>query len=363
MKCPNCDYETAKKSNLTRHINAKHAVTATWFPCTVCDRKYKYQNNLIRHMVIHPYTSQNNTISSQNNTISSQNNTIVAQKDTISSQKDTIAKPTNICDKCSKVFASKYSLQRHTNICDGTKDTKTCPKCMKVFAFVQGKNRHLKTCEGSKELVLVPQQQQQQSGQVPSSVINNNHIQTQNNNNNIQQNNNIVINYTNIVAFNPENITETVQMLTDDIDIKKIKNAIKTQAKPDVLLSYTKQLLNKSENRCVKKTNLRSGHSSVHVGNNKWEVKPDVIVYPKLVSDIATMFSDFLSGQRNKLSVPKHILEALMQFTEYIADNGYCNETTVEQERVKSNYKRIIAGTKTAVYKNSNSVLPTIATE
>jgi len=327
MKCEHCSYETSKKSNLLRHVKNVHTQTEKAHICLNCDRKFKYQSNLTRHMVsktcIQP-AQQNNTLPQQNVNIPQQNVNI-----------------SHVCQRCSKTLASKQSLDRHVAVCDGTLNAKMCPKCHKTFAFRQSKTVHMKTCEA-----VISQHHTNnihtQNNYNNSSVNVNNINHQQNNNNNIT-----------IVTFNPEDIHTIVPLLTDHIDMNVLRRAIKTQQKPDVLLKYTEELLKKPENRCVKKTNLRSSHSSVHVGNNRWRLKPDALVYPKLVSDIATLVQALLEHRLNFPNIPKHIIDGLAAFNEYMCDNGYCNETPAEADNVKHGYKRVVSGTKSLVYEQT----------
>ena len=367
MKCTFCAYETDKKANLTRHIRLVHTDTAPAFSCSICDRKFKYEHNLRRHMVMKKCTTstqqninmaqQNINMAQQNINIDQQNINIDQQNINIDQQNINIA---NMCDRCNKTLASKQSLQRHIAVCDGTLNAKMCPNCHKTFAFTQSKHHHLKTCQ-STQLVAINQTPTALSNcpitnnidtqnNIQNSVVNNTHNTTQNNTHNDNSKN--IQNIT-IVAFNPEDITSIVPLLTDHIDIKAMKRAIKTQDKPDVLLKYTKELMKKPENRCIKKTNMRSSHSSVHVGNNNWELKPDALIYPKFVSDIASMSQELLEKCKHHPSIPDHIIQGLIAFNEYMADNGYCNDEQQVQERIKHNYRRVVAGAKSIVYEQT----------
>jgi len=281
----------------------------------------------------------------QNVNIEGQNVNIEGQNVNIEGQNVNIV---HSCHRCSKVLATKKSLNRHISVCDGTMNSNVCSKCNKSFSCRQSKSRHLQNCKGEVSLHVDGSMTQYNNSEV-------NNIQTQNNIENqqniqTQNNNNITI-----VTFNPEDVATIVPLLTDHIDIRALKAAIKTNDKPDVLLKYTEELMKKPENRCVKKTNMRSSHSSVHVGNNKWRLKPDALVYPKLVSDIATLAQDLLEKCKQHRSIPQHLIQGLIAFNEYIADKGYCNEDSSTQDRVMNGYKRVVSGTKSLVYENTQS--------
>jgi len=152
----------------------------------------------------------------------------------------------------------------------------------------------------------------------------------------------------NIIAFKPED-KEQLQLITEHITADVLKQLVHMSENSDVLSSYTEHLLENPRNRCVKKTNLRTGHSEVHVGNNEWKIFQDKQVYPKLVADVASCFADFLNGHRRQMNHATFM--RLVEFVDYMSDQGYCNTDDREKEReIKASYRDILQRTKYTCY-------------
>ena len=81
---------------------------------------------------------------------------------------------------------------------------------------------------------------------------------------------------------------------------------------PAMFAAFSEELMKRSENLCIRKTNLKSNTSSVHVGNNVWEVKPDHLVMPLAMGNVAMTLIKCLSIY--EIGVNK-TLAALIGFT------------------------------------------------
>jgi TatD DNase family protein len=60
------------------------------------------------------------------------------------------------------------------------------------------------------------------------------------------------------------------------------ENQINPNVKAKILTDFSTLLLGRRENQCVRKTNLHSSSSAVHVGNDKWVYQTDKLIYPKI---------------------------------------------------------------------------------
>ena len=105
-KCNYCKYESSKKFNLYRHTVAKH----------------KNNNN--------------------------NNNNNISQNIILENKKDIIINQSYKCNKCNKILASKYSLNRHSNICKGVENALICHLYNKKFGHYNSKYKHIKKCKG-----------------------------------------------------------------------------------------------------------------------------------------------------------------------------------------------------------------------
>jgi hypothetical protein len=94
---------------------------------------------------------------------------------------------------------------------------------------------------------------------------------------------------------------EPIQFNHSHIDPKKMKKflipgeKVNAERMTNAIREWTGQLLSNEDNKCVKKTNIRSSHSQVHVGENKWVCRLDKEIYPHLMNNIANDFSDFFN--------------------------------------------------------------------
>ena len=231
----------------------------------------------------------------------------------------------NTCSKCSKVFSTEVWMRHHEAICKGVNEH-TCEFCKKEFSAPCNKYRHLKTCKRKKE------SDQAMMVKNATYITNNNTIQTQNNietqnNQTIQTQNNV-----NIIVFKPEDM----QFLTDHIDMKKITKLIAQdtrrpedrQEPRSIISTYGRELLERPENKCIQKKNLRANYAKVHLGKNKWKSMLDQDVYPKLACDIANTFQNFLFSCTNdvKTNIRLYVRERMIPFLDYMAEQGYCND-------------------------------------
>jgi len=131
---------------------------------------------------------------------------------------------------------------------------------------------------------------------------------------------------------------------TEHIDTEFINKLLKIKEK-DALVLYTKKLLDNPDNRCIKKTNLRSMFSEIHIGNNKWDTCYDNDIYPKFITEISNCFGDLLL-----LKIPnKKIINKLIEFIDYYAEEEI-------SEKIKKEYKSMIQKMKSIIYNLKNII-------
>jgi hypothetical protein len=139
------------------------------------------------------------------------------------------------------------------------------------------------------------------------------------------------------MVYDPQNMV----LLYDHIKKKDFRALAHQYDFSNVLTDYSTALLSRTENQCVRKTNLRSTSTAVHVGNDKWEYYSDRQVIPKLLSNIADNFIDF--KEVYKVNIYKQ-LETFMIDVTCEADN--CHEDAKEEARLKELYKRAVSNIK-----------------
>lgn len=166
---------------------------------------------------------------------------------------------------------------------------------------------------------------------------------------NIQQNNtttNITTqnnNTINLVVYN----TKQIDFQTSHIDIPMLNDILKgcgsAEDNKEILTKYGRALLGRKENQCVRKTNLRSSHSQVHVGNNNWETRHDKEVFPKVVCSVANQMSDNVYRFQDEKPFKAHnkMLSRFHNFLEYMSDEGYAQDIEKEKE-MKREFRRLV---------------------
>jgi hypothetical protein len=142
-----------------------------------------------------------------------------------------------------------------------------------------------------------------------TSVINNNYsIDTQNI---ILNQNNITIN---LVKF-PDG-TQPIELNYDAVnDLNAIGKCFRNGNLLQGVANYAKAVFEQAGNACVRKTNPRASYSMVHRGDDKWAMKLDKDVFPKLTCDISGNLLEFLEMSEQKLRFQKNlesILNAIM---------------------------------------------------
>lgn len=337
-KCELCEYESNNKSNLNRHHTLMHSETIPRHLCSKCDCTYTTLSNLRRHMMTKHKNDLVPELVESNATIPEPSiivpPPINADVDTVSDESGKLE-----CEKCKKTFAKKYNLKQHFQRCKGVTNPLECQKCHKVFTNSGNKSRHTRVCQ--KDLQETSPSITTQTADTINNIQNQQNIQTQHNGDN-----NTTVNV-NIVNFSN---AEPIQFIVDSVKIETLRQALMTRDKPDdVLIEFAKMLLNVPENLCVEKTSIRSDYSSVHIGNGEWETKSDEVVYPKLVSDIASSASDYFHSNKKALTSSRHRFDEQQRLHDYMADNGYCADDARAVD-VRRKYRKVIRETKAITF-------------
>jgi hypothetical protein len=326
-KCVSCDYESKWKANMLRHCETKHTAQKV---------------HLLAQKVHFPAQKVHDS----------------AQKVHFPAQKVHFSENIIKCDLCNAVFKKNFNKERHMKTCKGEKNTLECEYCHHIYATKSSKSNHLRVCKIKKEvdsqaLILFENKHEETTDtkkpeikgnteivkQEADQIINTNNGTvnngTINNTNNSNSNNNIVIQ--NIVVYDPQNM----ELLNDHISKKDFKKMINNHDFAKILTDYSTALLGRSENQCVRKTNLRSTSSAIHVGNDKWEYQPDKEVLPKLLSNIAVNFGNITQEYKVK------IMNQLDTFIEDVTCEATdCHEDEDEETRLKALYKRTVNSVK-----------------
>ena len=327
--------------------------------CEFCDYESKWKANMLRHCETkHP--AQKVHFSAQKVHFSAQKVHFPAQKVHFPAQKVHFSENTIKCDLCNAVFKKNFNKERHMKTCKGEKNALECEFCHHIYATKSSKSNHLRVCKVKKEVdsqalilfenkpetaeptenVILPNAEASQVINTNNGTVNNGTI------NNTNSNNNIVIQ--NIVVYDPQNM----ELLNDHISKKDFKKMINNHDFAKILTDYSTALLGRTENQCVRKTNLRSTSSAIHVGNDKWEYQPDKEVLPKLLSNIAVNFGNIT--QEYKVKIMKQLDTFIEDVTCEATD---CHEEEDEETRLKALYKRTVNSVKHLLFNLTKQTL------
>uniref|UniRef100_A0A6C0CUE9 C2H2-type domain-containing protein n=1 Tax=viral metagenome TaxID=1070528 RepID=A0A6C0CUE9_9ZZZZ len=329
--------------------------------CPICHDSFSRNFTLKRHMVrIHgctyeEYIHNNSSINDNNSSINDNNSSINDNNSSIndnnSSNNHILIDKTNKeykCTKCHKCLYTNWYLKKHMEKCQGIKDGLSCEYCYKLFSHEKSRYKHYKICKAKKEIdskALVPIL----TDNIPTgSTINNSQIATNINNTNIEnQNNNTQNNI--IVVYNSSGTDFNREHINQEAFMKKILEMVQPHIDRSFVLDYGRELFNNPQNKCIKKDSLKSGHTEVHVGDNKWEHKLDRALYPKLVNDLANNLSELIYTNRN--NIPKKWFEQIIAFLDYMADDGYVNTDDKEKtKRIGQDFKMLAKELKLVIY-------------
>ena len=292
-KCPKCNYLTELKANMTRHCISKHP-----------------------EIII--------------NTLNVNKPVEIVENNITNVEKNGANVELFNCTKCSKNYKNKRYLTTHIINCKGIKNSLECHICHKIFNTRSAKSKHISVCT-SKALIA-----RDSNDTIAGTTINNN---TLNNSGTITTNsNNNTVNNITIISCKPDsNNKELIEFITKHIsnpDLQKIIESNGNKCSPEMVESYTRHLLTNPENRCIEKTNMRSIHSRVHVGEGKWHYKHDKELLPYYACSVANnmdqTIKERLGDDTNLLD--RRTLKAIERYLDYMSDKGYCNDADLEKD-------------------------------
>ena len=309
LKCTHCDYLTIYKGHMQRHNETKHAHekqeeapsphTDSRFHCSMCTYSTDRQYNLTRHMVSkhekRSETLQKSPESLQKSPESLQNSLLSLQKSPESLQNSLCIRDEmwcHSCQFCKQNFTRKDNLLVHMKRCRGA-PVLECKWCGRMFKTAKLRWNHETNCsctssteqEPDSDPLQVPQSkhtrpQQSQSGFCAQT----NHI---NHANTVNIQNNVTNNTINLVAFPTEGVFDgrifCIPRKDESVFYKKLKEAVRNNNTPLAIEKAILALLDVSENRILRKADLKNPYTYVHTGEGQWEPHLDKRIYPKVI--------------------------------------------------------------------------------
>ena len=237
----------------------------------------------------------------------------------------------NRCNKCEKILSRHTILLKHQEKCKGKINKLECMHCHEKFTNSTNKYRHQKNCKAKDQQLILTENK---SDAVPTQIQTQNietqqNIQTQNNNN--TQNNNITIN---VLKFPEEG--EDFDFLRDHIDKDMFKKLWDQQNLELGFRKFTHAILDRAENRIVKKSNLNTKFSSIHQGDNKWEVALDRNVFPLLTHQMSCAALECSHEYKKKrINLMRTDIERILEYLDNVnVENDQYFNNALEDIRV-----------------------------
>lgn len=321
--------------------------------CSICQETFATNYSLIRHTgrkhklcnLNNRATDTNSSATDTNCTAINRNHIIQKEPNTLAEEIDTI---TPNCPLCHKDFSRNRYLRKHIEKCKGVINRLQCEYCEKEFKHENSRCRHYKTCATKKDMAA--KQKEAEEDKVKTVINNsgqtNNQLGTGTQNINNNTNNNIII------VYNPSDTTPFTTDHLKAIDFKKILKLANNKLDSRALKEFSKQVFENEANRCIRKTNIKLGHSTIHVGENKWELKLDKHIYPKLAVDMANNMSEYVDEKRETFKRDMYI--RLRDFVYDMCDAGYINADPTDREKeLRREFKTFTEGLKLIVYGNT----------
>lgn len=280
-KCLHCSYMSDNKSNVIRHQNVKH----------------------------------------QSNQLNNEDITHVVDEVDEESPKVDILK----CEKCDKEFNRKWNLTRHLPNCKSKINPLECTICHKIYASKSSLSHHKKRCSNSQLILHSGNDNDSQVSVQNIDTQNNTNIETQNNIQSQVNNNNVTIN---VLKF-PE-YGEDYDFMTDHITREMYKK-IWDQNKPEIgFRKFVDAVLNRPENRVVKKNNPNINYSMIHQGDDKWELAHDKDVFPILTHQMSCAALQCTEDYKKKMYFMRTDIQRVL---------GYLDDVNTENNDDETHFK------------------------
>ena len=314
--CIHCNYVSARKYNLQRHISSAHKnINDDSF----LDNETLQNVNITRPEVNIACPEVNIACLKVNTTLPNVNTT-----------HPNVAEIKFQCIDCQKVFANNTSLKRHSKICKRVSNILECHFCHKIYASKSSKSQHIKTCDKAK----IAKNIKINNGTINNTTNNNTNSHNVTTNNNIT--NNVTINF-------PRGIDVPIKFNTDHITDDKFRKLVVENKNnmESIFENFSRLLYEDKSNICVKKTNLKSEYAQVHL-NERWINKIDNLVFPKLTKNLVEEISKMMDSKEEFLlkKLKTHIFDAISKFFDEMGIDPYDLEG--EEKQVIQQLKTLI---------------------
>lgn len=312
--------------------------------CTLCPYTTSRRYNLERHMsVVHNCNNMTCTAKvAQDTTKVAMNATKVAMKATKVAQETTKVAHHNLvaelviendeskykCSGCNKVFTRKCRCVKHFTNCKLVINPLECNICNIECISKYALSRHKKTCIKKKEAITdlsIPSSETSGPNAVFHTIGEHNTIS------NTQTQNNTI----NILAF-PNGMQDENFAFVKDHITPAIFASIMKKKPEQAFANYIGTLMEKEENRMIKKNSPNVNYCTVHTGENQWDLILDNDAIPVLAHHVTrSSFEDILKNKK-KLNELQVDIEKLRKYIDDInTENDQNDNYNLSLQRTK----------------------------
>ena len=195
-----------------------------------------------------------------------------------------------VCDKCEKLFVSKYSLKNHQERhCEGVKPN-VCPTCLKTFSTRKGRNNHLRLVSCSPP--VAPESPSNRKV-VNTITINNTNNTTNVHNDHCTVNNNITIKFG----------EECLEKLIANPDyFKRMEESLRL-GKYAIPQHINDIFFNESfpMNNTIMKTRHNDRFVKIKTGEDTWDIRVVDDVYKSLIKKMESYMHPYFSYMEKRM--------------------------------------------------------------
>jgi hypothetical protein len=152
------------------------------------------------------------------------------------------------------------------------------------------------------------------------------------------------------------NNIDQLALVSDHITKSVMSKLCNTFDRRLLISRYGAEIFKNPKNRCIRKTNLKSKTSMVHVGNNKWETALDKPLYSGLIGNIATSFTHMRDLYKMKFRT--EIQNKIDEFVESMTCQGEHGDSSDREEtrRVLAAFKSLVDELKIVLFNHTRVV-------
>jgi hypothetical protein len=122
----------------------------------------------------------------------------------------------------------------------------------------------------------------------------------------------------NVVVLKFPECDDDFDFIRDHIGIEEFKKLFDC-SRPEVgFKRFATAILEKPENRILKKSDVKANHTMIHKGDGEWELALDKDVFPRLTFDLSVSALGALNDNKKKARLVKTNMERIFQYLDNV---------------------------------------------